>query len=303
MSFQDHTQSDPEIVYHYTSMDTFLKIVESQQLWATDVAYLNDTSEQEHFFQRALGRLPKVLSKRPEWQEWNFEVTSSHITPDIVSIATSPFLTSFSSDDDSLPQWRAYCPQGNGISIGFRVENLKQATLHMGDTKDPFGIDHRLKWGRVEYDCVDSLVDLELEKILAELATQASSNSQNDPRFGSKGHVLRTYIRGRAVFYKHDSFKAEKEYRLILPGVYWLRSILHFSASKSTLRPHVKFDIPALGTSQSNQTMHSTWNAVAEVRIGPTPNPALTAASVHTMLYDRRINCDLKISEIPFRNW
>jgi hypothetical protein len=66
----------PEVVHHYTSMETFLKIVQSKQLWATSVAYLNDTSEQDHFFKRALARVDDVLSNHPEWHKWNFSDTT-----------------------------------------------------------------------------------------------------------------------------------------------------------------------------------------------------------------------------------
>jgi hypothetical protein len=40
---------------------------------------------------------------------------------------THSFVASFSQDADSLPQWRSYCPNGNGVAVGFRVECLKRA--------------------------------------------------------------------------------------------------------------------------------------------------------------------------------
>jgi hypothetical protein len=40
--------NEPEVVYHYTSMDTMIKIVESATIWATSISYLNDDSEREH---------------------------------------------------------------------------------------------------------------------------------------------------------------------------------------------------------------------------------------------------------------
>jgi hypothetical protein len=36
-------------------------------------------------------------------------------------------VASFSQDLDSLPQWRSYCPNGNGVAVGFRVDCLKRA--------------------------------------------------------------------------------------------------------------------------------------------------------------------------------
>jgi Protein of unknown function (DUF2971) len=293
----------PEVVHHYTSMETFLKIVQTKQLWATSVAYLNDTSEQDHFFKGALARVDAVLSNQPEWHKWNFSDTTPQEDVGPVSIATRPFLASFSSEDDSLPQWRAYCPKGNGVSLGFRTVNLNAATLHMGEAKDPFGIEHKLKCGRVEYDSSESIIDAEIESIFRDLNERFEKMppKMDDP--GKPGDMLRSYIRGRAVFHKHHSFRTEKEYRLVLPGTYWLSHVLHFVATKSTLRPYVKFDIPSLGTAQPNQSLHSKWNALATVKIGPTPDPILTANAVRTFLYSLRINCEVKTSDVPYRDW
>ena len=36
----------------------------------------------------------------------------------------TPFVASFSENGDQLSQWRAYCPKGNGFSIGFRYSDL-----------------------------------------------------------------------------------------------------------------------------------------------------------------------------------
>ena len=40
--------SDPDVVYHYTSAATLLKIVESESIWATNLQYLNDITESTH---------------------------------------------------------------------------------------------------------------------------------------------------------------------------------------------------------------------------------------------------------------
>ena len=39
----------PEVVYHYTSVETLMKIVESSSIWATSTRYLNDISEVVHY--------------------------------------------------------------------------------------------------------------------------------------------------------------------------------------------------------------------------------------------------------------
>ena len=41
---------DDAIVYHYTSPDALMKITEMQCLWATDINYLNDSSESRYIY-------------------------------------------------------------------------------------------------------------------------------------------------------------------------------------------------------------------------------------------------------------
>ncbi|MFO1205708.1 MAG: hypothetical protein U1E63_08295 [Burkholderiales bacterium] len=44
-------------LYHYTTAEGLKGIVESQQLWATNIAYLNDAEEHIGFFDRRLTHL------------------------------------------------------------------------------------------------------------------------------------------------------------------------------------------------------------------------------------------------------
>jgi hypothetical protein len=56
-------QSLPEVVYHYTSMDTLLKIVATGHIWATNINYLNDVLERRHCLARVKARLRSVEGK------------------------------------------------------------------------------------------------------------------------------------------------------------------------------------------------------------------------------------------------
>jgi hypothetical protein len=106
----------PEIVYHYTSIDTMTKIVASESIWATSVCYLNDTSEQSHFLNLVRSRIPHLQFKTPEASA----VAKSFLNVRDGEFENRPFIASFSAEADSLPQWRSYCSAGNGVAIGFR---------------------------------------------------------------------------------------------------------------------------------------------------------------------------------------
>src|ERR1700692_4821510 len=71
----DFSKSPPRRLYHYTSGDNLIRIIESQELWTTPIACLSDTKELTHalegmlenikmkFFGSALGG---YLGERPK---------------------------------------------------------------------------------------------------------------------------------------------------------------------------------------------------------------------------------------------
>ena len=62
----NETNSMPEVVYHYTSMNALLGIVDGD-IWATNIQYLNDISEYTHFLELVKGRLPH-LARSPRFR-------------------------------------------------------------------------------------------------------------------------------------------------------------------------------------------------------------------------------------------
>lgn len=106
-------------VYHYTDAAGFKGIIESQEIWATSIYYLNDWTEFYHgrdaFVQGANALLK---SKEAEGAAREVLLVLSNSRPQM-------FVCSFSGarDGDDLSQWRAYCPKG-GYAIGFPVAEL-----------------------------------------------------------------------------------------------------------------------------------------------------------------------------------
>ena len=125
-----HDMIDPPIVYHYTSTDTLLKIATAEKgnesIWATNIRFLNDVKERDHCREMIAHRLEHMTTTR--WLELGYDFPSALSKID-QSHWHVPYVTSFSTDPDSLPQWRAYCPNGNGVSIGFKSASLRSAVL------------------------------------------------------------------------------------------------------------------------------------------------------------------------------
>jgi hypothetical protein len=111
-TFAEHLQQAiPEFLYHYTSQDGLLGIVQSRAIWATNISYMNDATE----FGLARDRLLEEIRTR-YIRKASVDVVSWITT----KITDSPICVScFCEDGDLLSQWRGYAGDGYGYSLAF----------------------------------------------------------------------------------------------------------------------------------------------------------------------------------------
>ena len=117
----------PELLYHYTSQEGLIGIVQANCLWLTDYSYLNDPKELDHgsdLIVRAIQEMmPDVAcdtcdESRVILESWKENVLNWRELRESSPIRVC--LASFSKLGDDLSQWRAY----GGISIGFCAKEL-----------------------------------------------------------------------------------------------------------------------------------------------------------------------------------
>lgn len=118
------TAASPELpkrVYHYTSAPGLLGILDSRKLWASHFHHMNDSEE------LALGQKVGLELVREHFWEWPDErIRSAVLLAEAVADhreEASVFLVSFSSEPDSLPQWRTYGAEGTGFALGFTLRH------------------------------------------------------------------------------------------------------------------------------------------------------------------------------------
>jgi hypothetical protein len=306
----DHS-AEPQVVYHYTSIETLLKIVGSKSIWATSLSYLNDTSEGDHFLNLAKQRIPEFRR--------NHSSEDSAFFDDAEELSTGfrgrPFIASFSTEPDSLPQWRSYCPNGNGVAIGFSVDCLKRASVRNA-LLNPAA----LEFAKVEY--IDGSNTASIDQAIIEainsaktLQTFASTHNEKDP--AKTGTIFQFFLSLTASKKKHKSFSNEHEYRLIFRDLPSSRAI-EFRPVRSTLVPYVPIDIPAKRSGYVQPPVDSVtnhpvlgraamilggrWDFIDRVIIGPTPNKALTLDSVSAFFENKSMNVEVTASDVPYRD-
>ena len=131
MTMSDNLQSISDSLYsdkpnsrlfHYTSIDGLMGIVEKRALWASEVRYLNDAHELHHFGslidqQIVPGQVLKSDSEDRQilgqFRKWLKER---------LSFGPLIFVSSLTEKGNLLSQWRGYCPHGQGVSLGFNPD-------------------------------------------------------------------------------------------------------------------------------------------------------------------------------------
>jgi hypothetical protein len=63
---QDAAKTPPPVLDHYTSLDALQKIVMGGAIWASDLRYLNDTTEYLYLIDIVIARGRELIGSRTE---------------------------------------------------------------------------------------------------------------------------------------------------------------------------------------------------------------------------------------------
>ena len=121
----------PSLIYHYTNDCGLRGILESGQLWFTDIFNLNDPSELIHGIGHAFDILKRQASGGQKEAKAFSEMFADMVAGNIETSAHY-FVCCFSMTDRDLGQWRAYADDGRGYAIGFDAGVLEQAFAKAG---------------------------------------------------------------------------------------------------------------------------------------------------------------------------
>lgn len=269
-------RKEPDVVYHYTTSAGFLGITTSKSLWATNIHYLNDNKEFLHsldLFKEELYRRKKLVSAD------KVEIL------DFLSASFEPikelklFVCSFTEEGDLLSQWRGYCPDGGGISLGFEFQKIKKCAQQQGYRIGPCIYEHKEKV-------------LAITKILDMTLPNIESMFGKAPEHNIRGYFYQNVIL-LAPFMKHPSFKEEKEWRCSLfPSLEQLQA-LHYRSGKTVIIPYHEI-----------QLMYEDKFSIKHIIIGPSEHRKLQSNAVSDVLHNRGVEWgQLSFSSTPYRQW
>ena len=332
-----HYQDPPHTLYHYTSLEALVSIVRSKRLRASSIRFLNDTSELQRFTKDVVAILHQRIPSLGNVSEINDLIVQTKSL-----LKHSFFVASFSEKSDLLSQWRAYCPSGLGVSIGFKSSCLNGDWIwNPNDDKHPFLMDFELRpvryhdqQNRAQAESeVDSLIELTrkegmfeavariLPPIRADLQKEvfpdglAKDLERRFERQLKQFHGLRAeeaeilplrsvaaWVGLLAPFIKHEAFEEEREWRIVVTNGHQRMMGQQFRMGKSTLIPFVECLLDL--EFDGGKVIARDEYFISEVVVGPTPTPKLTVEALKSLFWSEgQKDVSIRTSVVPFRSW
>ena len=270
-------------LFHYTSLEGFMGIVRGRSMWLTDYGFLNDSRELVHGIElsQELISSQKNLHVSPQAKEL-LESWASRLNQPFNKV----YVASFTSEDDSLSQWRAYGP----IAISFKAASLglfvNQSTLR------PIIYDES-----VQRKIIEVFINHNVE------AFRRDSEAQALTRIPDVYRDIDALIQHLA-FFKNHAFSSEKEYRLAFIDNPELFSNLGEQKIKRNFRSARGRIIPYLSSADvltGNKSMRPFPLQIEKVILGPECDPMLDAGVREFLVEHGLESVEIMRSTVPLR--
>jgi len=276
----------PDILYHYTSIDTLEKILRNSMnkeyilLRGTNIHYLNDRYELDfaidimisiakEFESEGKDHNDKKLSESLTRDRWRNILTWHGFKSDL-------YITSFSANQDSLPMWNIYGNNGNGIALGCRK-------CEINNTKN-----ENSKWGKCYYD--QEIFKANFQKFFPIIYDNLTF--EENKMKASLGIAFNEFSFLFGIL-KHKSFEFEEEWRLMKD--FQNLTNIGFHPSNGILKPFIENKFPKID--------------LKKIVLGPCIDKEQSKGSVEMLLQNTGFSLNKKdenfvevlISEAPYR--
>lgn len=271
----------PEKLYHYTSSEAFLSIVQNNTLWFTDFRYMNDLSELRYGVDLVRAALRKRFDG-PKDQDilriepWALEQLEQAL------VYTEVFVFCMCEEDNLLNQWRVYGKDTVPVSIGYPVKTFQQEFDSYKLTILPMLYDEA-----VQRRIIDACVDVGLQHAKTHRATL-----RTDEDIKSFVEIWISICVDWCTQLKHPQFAVEKEWRLAIRWGLEHRTFQarHFRSSPGGIVPYLKIR-PTDGALD-----------MCSVTIGPCRYPEIQRRTMHEFLYQHhQAQAEVHMSNLPIR--
>lgn len=279
----------PKILYHYCSVESFFKIINSKTIRLNSLYLMSDYLENQWIY----NHISDVNN--------HFHIDDSNlfikgIWRYLNEVLFIPFIACFSSSGDVLSQWRAYSDNASGISIGFNTEYFEINEQPPDLTK--INIIH-MSWGQVIYE-----EKKQKEKVI-EIFQQYSDEIKADDYdlVMQKSTECGAKLVSISPVIKNPNFSEEQEWRIIHPvrvgtvdnRIYAFDAAnnIEYFHSNNRIVPYIPLDL-----SEKKDII----KPINEIYLGPKNPDIKNKASIIGFLQEKGFeNVEIKVSEVPYR--
>lgn len=282
------SQKVDRTLYHYTGVGSLMGMANTRCLWASNVYYMNDSTEIIH----ACNVLENVLRNRlafgdPESSETEFLKQFQNWVNFCRTTTYDLFVFSLSEEPSILSQWRSYTPHGKGVSIGFPAELLSSVMQ-----KAELRIAKCIYEKHEQEEILGSLIEKLLITFRQDESTIDITKAHPSQCYHPYLEQFRSDVLQVLAIIKHKAFEEEKEWRLI-SAYYPMYTIpaIKFREGASMLVPYI--EVP-LGESKPY---------FEKVILGPSPHQNLSMSALSKFLSNQNLCGHTENSVIPYREW
>lgn len=277
-------QDEPPLeLFHYTTPEGLIGIVQTTKLWATNIRYLNDFSEVRYtcdLLREMINRIIKAKNSqliKAFLEQFQKELSFHEMIFDA-------YVFCLSENGDQLSQWREYANRGIGYAIGFKGAALKRGFGHRVGMRLLRIIYERHK----QMQLVERVI-IETCNFLEDIETRYKDRSQEN--ILDCCDLLIAALIPYTVQFKHHVFSEEREWRIVYIPFHDINEHILFRYSAKLIVPYIKFGI----LEQEKLPINSVYQ-------GPQADFDLTRKSLQ-ILFSQNNYSDISIREsvVPIR--
>ena len=296
--FDNLTQNPPEKLYHYTSGEALIEIIDSQYLFATERSYLNDPQE----FSWGLKRLQATLNDNVmKNYSSDFVVQMNIALDELQNSKERLFVLSLSANPDLLSQWRAYADDGKGVAIGLDANVIRSRA---GFHEFVWGSDNLEKMPKKFcftyhlFPVVYSQSDLNDFQIKFLNAAHVYWENLNNLGISMSdvlllfNHFIQYRIREFLLSFKNPGYKEECEWRIVTAASASSEKI-SYRYGPFGVTPYVKVNLSA------KNDLPNFKLPITEIQVGP--NSPIKKNPIGMEMYCGILQIPLKYSGIDYR--
>lgn len=312
---------DEEWIYHYTSVETFEKMLRKMKddnskeliFWASNIHYMNDPNELSFLYDELLNALPDIekdlgIKDMPFSMFLSLSKNEQGLSLDLFKdirdnvfnkIFKSAFAISFSKQKDYLPMWSLYGCNGSGLCLEFDFNALKEYFSETETITRLIELHYYLK----EIDIWPKVAAFYMfyhDKVL-------SSDGNNDPLKQCREFVARVLLEISPIL-KNQSYAYEKEVRLFNHAIMIgdADDIVAKADVQPTGKKYRKEEMPKVRVRNGQLIPYKEISIpvdfVTRIIVGPTSNPDLQTEALKVLLkeFDQE-RIEVRKSEVPYR--